>query len=284
MDFDHPLLRSLLMPLCLAFLATAAIRGAFGASAGPRWASAGLALALLAGALAVVGWQARPGSLVEKLPWVVAAAGLLGLALEALKASLPAQWAAASALWALALAVLGTGGLAAGAASWLVGAAVIAAVLRERADNADAAALLAVAGLGLALVAMLAGSALLFELALGGAAAVAGMALWLWPWTRIGFGPSGRIAAVLSWLALAHGTARLTQAPAGALLLLAAAFAAGVLAAAWPRRTVSAWASALLRALVAALVVAGAVALTLAGGGTGSPASPQEDPYYTPRW
>jgi len=282
MDFDHPLLRSLLMPLSLAFLATAAIRGAFGASAGPRWASAGLALALLAGALAVVGWQARPGSVVEKLPWVVAAAGLLGLALEALKASLPAQWAATSALWALALAVLGTGGLVAGVANWLVGAAVIAAVLREREDNADAAALLAVAGLGLAIVAMLAGSALLFELALGGAAAVAGMALWLWPWTRIGFGPSGRIAAVLTWLALAHGTARLTQAPVGALLLLAAAFAAGLLAAAWPRRT--AWASALLRALVAALVVAGAVALTLAGGGTGSPASPQEDPYYTPRW
>ena len=78
--------------------------------------------------------------------------------------------------------------------------------------------MLVVAGVGLALVAMMSGSALLFELSLGLAAAVAGTALWLWPVPRISLGVSGLLVAVIGWLALAQGTALLTSVRPGAVL------------------------------------------------------------------
>lgn len=281
MDFHHPLVRSVLLPLLLALAVTGVLRF----TAGQRWAAAGMAVALLAAALAVVGWQPRPGSLTEKLPWAVVAAALLGLVLEAVRASRAAQWIAASAGWALALGALGVASPLAGAVTWLVGAAAIAAVLHARDDNADAPALLAVAGFGLAAVAMAAASLLLFELALGGAVAAAGVALWLWPRPRIAFGAAGRVVAVLTWLALAHATSRLTQAPPTALTLLALVFAVGPLMA-WWRSSAPAWASPLWRAAVGALLAAGAVALTVQAVDTPAPApgAAQEDPYYTPRW
>ncbi|RZL63878.1 MAG: hypothetical protein EOP81_10935 [Variovorax sp.] len=281
MDFHHPLVRSVLLPLVLALVATGVLRF----TAGSRWAGAGLGVALLAAALAVVGWQPRPGSLTEKLPWVVIAATLLALLLEAVRASRWLQWIVASAAWALALAALGVASLPAGALTWVIGAAALAAVLHARDDNADAPALLAVAGFGLAAVAMTAASLLLFELALGGAVATAGIALWLWPQPRIAFGAAGRVVAVLTWLALAHATARLTQAPHTALALLALVFAVGPLMT-WWHPAAPAWASPLWRAAVAALLAVGGVALTVRAVDAPAPApgAAQEDPYYTPRW
>lgn len=281
----HPLVRSVLAPAVLAWLLCGVLRRL----AGPRWAAAGTAIALAVACAWVVGWPSNPGSLLGKLPWAVLGAGLLGVALEAVRAGVRAQWVVATAAWALMLAALGVGTALAGAAAWAVGAAVLGAVLPPRADTADAPALLAVAGLGLAGVAMLSASLLLFELAMGAAMAVCATALWLWPRARIAFGPAGRIAAALGWLALAHATSRLTQAPAAALALLALGFAAGPLMARWPRTAQPPWARPLWRAAGAALCVAAAIAVVLIVGG-GMPAGnapPGEDdvyPYYTPRW
>lgn len=279
MDFHHPLVRSVLLPLLLALLATGALRVA----AGRRWAAAGMAVALVAAALAVLGWQPRPGSLTESLPWVVIAAALLGLMLEALRVRAAGQWIAGSMGWALMLGALGVGSALAGAIAWLIGAAVLAAVLQARDDTADAPALLAVAGFGLAAVAMAAASLLLFELALGGAVAVAGVALWLWPRPRIAFGAAGRVVAVLTWLALAHATARLTQAPPLALAVLALVFAVGPLIGRW-RTAAPAWALPLWGAAAGALLAAGAVALTVQSVDAPAAGATDEGPYYTPRW
>lgn len=285
MDFHHPLVRSVLLPAFLALLLCGLLRRA----AGPRWAAAGTALTLGAAMLAVLGWPPRLDTLVGKLPGLVLAAGSLGLVLEGVRARPAVQWAAASAGWALALAVLGAAGPLQGWVAWAVGAAVLGALVPLRTDTADAPALLAVAGLGLAGVAALSASLLLFELALGGAVAVAATALWLWPRARIGFGPAGRIAASLAWLGLAHATLRLTQAPPLAVALLCLAFAAGPLLDRWPRASRPAWARPLWRAAGAALVAAAAVAATLAlaeRGSTGAipPGESDAYPYYSPRW
>ncbi|MBS0427640.1 MAG: hypothetical protein JSR41_10180 [Proteobacteria bacterium] len=285
MDVHHPLVRSVLAPALLALVLCGVLRRL----AGPRWAAAGTAFALLVACTWVVGWPPRGASLVGKLPWTVLAAALLGAVLEAARARPAVQWLSATAVWALALLALGvTTPLAAGLA-WIVGAAVLGAVLGARADTADAPALLAVAALGLAGVAMLSASLLLLELALGGALALAGTAPWLWPRTRIAFGPLGRVTATLAWLALAYATARLTQASPAALLLLALGFAAGPVLDRWPRAAHPAWARPLWRAAGAAACAAAAVASTLAGSGgaTGTPVPPGESdsyPYYTPRW
>lgn len=288
MDFHHPLFRSVLLPALLALVLCGVLRKA----GGSRWAAVGTALALLITCTWVVGWPPRPGSLVGALPWVVLGAGLLGAVLEAARAGARLQWAVTAAAWALVLMALGMPSLGAGVAAWAVGTLVLGAMAAARTDTADAPALLALMGLGLAGVAMLSASLLLFELALGGALAMAGTALWLWPRMRIAFGPAGRVAASLFWLSLAYATARLTQAPVVALLLLALGFAAGPLMDRWPRAAQPLWARPLWRAAPAALCVAAALALAFsAGGGTATDRAgaipPGEEagyPYYTPRW
>lgn len=284
MDPHHPLFRSLLLPLAVALVATGVLRGLFGAPAGWRWAAAGLGIALLLAAAWTLGVRLAPSALTDKLPWVYAAAWLLGLGLELLRAGTRTQWAATALLWAGVLLWFGGQPLPAGFVTWVIGVAVIGAVLHAPRDGAQAPTLLLVAAAGLALVAMQSGSLLLFELALALWAALAGCALWLWPKARIGFGASGCVVALLAWLALAQGTALLTRAPAGALVLLAGATSSGAIVRALRRgRAMPAWAEPLVLAAVAALWAAAAVALTLwlGAGATGSQA---DDPYYKPNW
>lgn len=288
MDIHHPLFRSVLLPALLAWVLCGVLRKA----GGSRWAAAGTAFALLIACTWAVGWPPRPHSLVGALPWGVLGAGLLGAVLEAARAGARLQWAGTAAAWALVLLALGVPSLGAGVAAWAVGTLVLGAIASARTDTADAPALLALMGLGLAGVAMLSASLLLFELALGGALAMAGTALWLWPRMRIAFGPAGRVAASLFWLSLAYATARLTQAPVVALLLLALGFAAGPLMDRWPRAAQPLWARPLWRAAPAALCVAAALALAFSAGGStatdGAGAIPPGEeagyPYYTPRW
>lgn len=284
MDPHHPLVRSLLLPLVAALAGTGVLRGLLGVPASRRWAAAGLGLALIVAAVWTLGWRLAPSSLTEKLPSVYAAAWLLGLGLEALHAGTRTQWAAAAALWAAVLLWFGGQPLTTGFVTWAIGAAVIGAVLHEPRDGANAPALLLVASAGLALVAMRSGSLLLFELALALTAALAGAALWLWPKARIGFGASGCVVALLAWLALAQGTALLTQPPAGALLLLAGAFSSGAALRALRRgRRLAAWAEPLVLAAIALLWAAAAVAVTL-WLGAGAAGSVADDPYYKPNW
>ncbi len=289
MDLHHPLFQALALPLLLSFALTGLARGALGATQGARWAAAGAAVAIVATWGWILGWSSAPGSLTEKLPWACAGAALAGLGLEAVRAGRRTQWLAGSLLWALMLAVLVDQPLALRLGSWLVGVAVIHAVLNEPVDRAAAVAMLVLASFGLAGVAMTAGSALLFELSLALGAAGAGCALWLWPVARIAFGAGGAIASVLAWLALAQGTAVLTTVPPGVLLLLCGAFTSGAVVRFGRRRLGSAtarpWIETLAVAAVAALWIAAAMGLSLAlADGAAAPAGNMDDPYYKPRW
>ena len=288
MDFHHPLFQSLALPFVLAFAATGVLRAMLGPGAGARWAALGMPLALLVATSWVLGWRMPPGGLTEKLPWVYLAISLLGVVLEALRADRRAQWLAAGLLWAVVIVALGQQPWLPRVGSWVVGMAVIAAVLYEVPSRAEAAAMLVVAGLGLAVVAMMSGSALLFELSLGLAAAVAGVALWLWPVPRISLGASGLLAAVMAWLALAQGTALLTSVRPGAVLLLAACFSACAIVRVlrWRLRRGEgrAWAEALVVAAVAAVWVAAALATAQWAGPPRSGGKAPDNPYYTPKW
>ena len=288
MDFHHPLFQSLALPLVLAFVATGVLRALLGPGAGARWAALGVPLALLVTVGWVLGWRLAPGGLTEKLPWVYLAATVLGAVLEALRADRRAHWLAAGLLWAVVLVALGQQPWLPRVGSWLVGMAVIGAVLYEVPSRADAVAMLVVAGVGLALVSMMSGSALLFELSLGLAAAVAGAALWLWPVPRISFGAGGLLAAVMAWLSLAQGTALLTSVRPGAVLLLAASFSAcafvRVLRHRLRRGEGRAWVEALVVAAVVALWVAAALAIAHWAGPQRARGGAPDSPYYTPKW
>jgi len=216
---------------------------------------------------------------------------LLGLGLEAMRAAPRTTWLATCALWTLVLAGLSDQSLTEQAVTWLVGVAVIAAVLGQSEESAHAPASLVVAGLGLAAVALINGSALLFELSLSIAAAVAGCALWVWPTARIAFGACGAVVSVIAWLALAEGIALLSPVRPVVLLLLACAFLSGPIvqwAARWfqrppPHASRRNWRGALVIAVLAAIWVTGAVALALHDDAK-APAGSLDDPYYTPRW
>ncbi|MDM0104499.1 hypothetical protein QTH97_06120 [Variovorax sp. J22R24] len=291
MDFHHPLFQSLALPLVLSFAATGLLRGGLGPVHGRRWASAGAGVAIVVASVWVLGWDMWPRTLTEELPWIYMAAALLGLGLEAMRAATRTTWLATCVLWTLVLAGLSDQPLALQAVTWLVGVAVIAAVLGQPAESAHAAASLVVAGLGLAAVALINGSALLFELSLSIAAAVAGCALWLWPKARISFGACGAVVSVIAWLTVAEGIALLSPVRPVVLLVLACAFIAGPivhLAGRWLRRAPPAvsrrtWAGALVVAVLAAIWVTGAVALALHDDAK-APAGGLDDPYYTPRW
>jgi hypothetical protein len=293
MDLHHPLFQALALPLVVAFMVTGMLRGALGPVQGRRWAAAGVALAIVGTAAWILGWRLPPGSLTERLPWIYAIVALAGLSLEAVHAGRRTEWLTASILWALALTSLAAQALPLMIGLWVLGTAVIRAVLREHAARANAAAILVVASLGLAAIAMTSGSALLFELSLALAAAVAGCALWLWPFVRIAFGASGALISTLAWLALALATALLTEVRPPTLLLLAGAFTAGPLVH-WGRRRLQrtppppsasarTWVEPLIVAAVAAAWVAAALAFAQ-WGGTGAPGAAMDDPYYKPRW
>lgn len=289
MDFHHPLFQSLVLPLVSAFVLTGVLRALLGPGAGARWAALGLPLALLVTLSWVLGWRMPPSGLTEKLPWVVLAATVSGVVLESLRADRRAQWLAAGLLWALIIVALGRQPMLPGIGSWLVGMAVIGAVVYEVPSRADAAAMLAIAGAGLAVMAMMSGSALFFELSLGLAAATAGTALWLWPVPRISLGAGGLLAAVLAWLSLAQGTALLTSVRPGAVLTLAASFCSAALLRLLRRRLrrgeSHAWAEALVVAAVAAVWVAAGLAIAQwVGPPRGGDAKAPDSPYYTPKW
>ena len=293
MDLHHPLIQSFALPLVVAFMVTGMLRGALGPVQGRRWAAAGAALAIVGTAAWQLGWRLPPATLTERLPWIYAAAALLGLVLEALHATRRTEWLAAGVLWALVLAILPMRALPLLLGVWLLGLAVLRAVLREHAARADAAAVLVIASLGLAAAAMSAGSALLFELSLALAAAVAGCALWLWPVVRIAFGASGAIVAAIAWLSLMQAAALLTEVRPATLLLLAGAFTSGPLVR-WGRRRLRrgpapppaararTWVEPLIVAAVAAAWTA--AALALAAWGHPEMSTGMDDPYYKPKW
>ena len=106
---DHPVVQSLVLPVVLTLLAIALLPRVTGRAADGGSGAFGPALALLVAFTQLPGidWPARAAA--QKLPWIVGAALLLGVAVHALqrraaaggRAGAPA-WAATSALWAAA--------------------------------------------------------------------------------------------------------------------------------------------------------------------------------------
>ncbi|MDM0012800.1 hypothetical protein QTH87_10200 [Variovorax sp. J22P168] len=296
MDLHHPLFESVALPLLLSFAASGLLLGlvgrVLGELRGRRWAGAGVAPAIIVASASALGWQLWPGSITEELPWIYVAAALLGFGLEGMRAVRRTSWLAGCVMWALVLLGLGDAPLAWQAAIWCAGAIAIAAVLNAPIDDATGPAALMVASLGLAAVAFVSGSALLCELGLSIAAAVAGFALWLWPRPRVCFGMAVAVVSVMAWLTLVQTVALLTPVAPEVLLLLALALCSGppvrwALRAARRGRTGGSAArpaiDPLIVALVAALWAGAAIALALHGRGPEAAAA-GDDPYYTPRW
>ncbi|MBA3598424.1 MAG: hypothetical protein H0W40_13770 [Methylibium sp.] len=281
MNLDHPLIQSVVLPLLVAFGTAGLLHRLIGARHGPRWAAAALGLAVLACSLLLLGWRlALPATAVEKLPWVFAAAWLTGLLLDATRPARWLQWAFASLLWLALSWWLGSKDVISGAASALIGTAVLAALHDSASERASAASMSLIASLGLAAVAMMSGSLLLFQLSVLLAAALGGVALWLWPKARIAFGPAAWVTAGIGWLALAHMAALLTPAPPTALAALAAVFIAGPIVRRLPlmgRRVVV---EPLVVAVAAALLAGVALAWTASIEAHDTPDA-GDNPYYT---
>lgn len=282
MDLHHPLIQSVALPLLVAFGTAGLLRLLIGVRHGPRWSAAALGVAVLLCSLFVLGWHvAPPTTAIEKLPWVFASAWLLGLLLEATRPARWLHWALASALWVGLSWWLGSKDLPSGAASALIGAAVLACLHDSVSERASAATMSLIASLGLAAVAMVAGSLLLFQLSVLLAAALGGVALWVWPKSRIAFGAAAWVTAGIGWLALAHMAALLTPAPPLALAALAAVFVAGPIVRRMPllgRRVVV---EPLVVAVAAALLAGVALAWTASIEAQDTP-SPGDDVYYAP--
>lgn len=297
MDPHHPLFESVALPLLLSTAASGLLLGlvgrALGELQGRRWAGAGVAPAIIVASASVLGWQLWPGSITEELPWIYIAAALLGLGLEGMRAVRRTTWLASCAMWALVLAGLGDAPLAWQAGIWCAGAIVIAAVLSAPIDDATGPAGLVIASLGLAAVALVSGSALLCELGLSIAAAVAGFALWLWPRPRVCFGMAVAVVSVMAWLTLAQTVALLTPVAPEVLLLLAVALCSGP-PVRWALRAARRGRAGgvaprpvsdpLIVAGIAAIWAAAAVVLALHGPNPQASAGNGDDPYYTPRW
>lgn len=282
MDLDHPLIQSVLVPLLLALGAAGLLRHLLGPRNGPRWAAAALGLALLLSSLLLLGLPGGwPTAAMEKLPWVFAVGWLLGLLLEAGRPPRPVQWIAASLLWLGMSWWLGAREIGTATASALLGAAVLAALHDSVSERASAASMSLVASLGLAAVAMLSGSLLLFQLSVLLAAALAGVALWVWPRTRIRFGLAAWVTAGIGWLALAHMAALLTPAPPLALATLAAVFIAGPIVRRLPLMGKRVVVEPLVVAAAAGLLAGVALAWTASLDGRQEPA-PGDELYYTP--
>ncbi len=279
---QHPLVQSLVVPLLLALAGAAALRFALGPAQGARWAGLALGLGVIAAAALLLTWRWPAAALVEKLPWCLACAWLLGAALEALRVRQLMSWFAATLLWLALSAWIGWSSMPMAATVVLVGAGVLAALHVPDDGRATAAATIVVTSLALAATAFVAGSLLLMQLSLLLAAATGGLALWLWPRARIRFAAGAAVMAGIGWLALAQTTALLTSAPRGALLLLALGFAAAPIAARCrlaPGRAV--WIEPLIAAVIAAAATGGAAAWTMQAPPAGGSS---DDPYYQPRW
>lgn len=302
----HPVFQSLVLPALLALMAVGLLR-LWSASGGRHGAALGAVAALLMSLALLPGLHWPATAAAHKLPWIVLAALLLGLAAWAWARTGPrdermAGWLGATVCWLLASAWLAGERLA-----WLptgitalAGAVVLLLItvgLARRpvdpltapaaeAQGTAVAAALTVAALGLAALAAGGGSLLLAQLALmlATVSAVPG----LWAWLRPASGPVLSVTALLplavAWLAMASLMPAAGAAGWARLGLLALAFAAPWLVARHAGLAIRPRWAALAVAVLSALPVALALAWQVAAGpaATDSPAQ-DDDPYYQPQ-
>ncbi len=280
--FTHPLVRSVVVPLVVVFVAAGLMRIVLRDARAARWAACALGIGVLVGTALLLPRAWPAAALLEKLPWALAAAWVLGAAVAGFTASGRIAWTAMAVLWAVLAWWLGGTGSSTWAAM-LIGAVVLAALARADEAQATAVSALTMAAVALGVTAFAAGSLLLMQLALVLAAASGGIALWLWPRARLNVPAGAAMAAGMSWLLLALATGVLTPAPKGALLLLALALAVAALVA-WPRLPPprGVWLNPLLAALFVVLAGAAAVVWTMQVPGAAGEAG--DDPYYEPDW
>jgi hypothetical protein len=260
----HPLFQSVVLPLLLSLVGIGLIR----AASGPSRAGAAVGLAVLAATVWFMGWPRQPAGVMQKLPWILALACVVGIALDAFVRNRFLQWLCLGIAWIAASWWLGSGGYPRGIVYGIVGLLVIAWLLRAPPDRADGVAAAVVASLGLAGACFAAGSLALFQLALMLAAALGGMGLWLWPKARIRSGAAVVAVAALAWLALAQAAMLLTPVRSASLVLLAIAFVtAPLLARLW--RSSTPLAAPIGVAALAGLLAAGALVLQSGSSQTG---------------
>ena len=276
MSLAHPFVQSALAPLLAALLAAALLRG--------RLQGACIGAGLLASLLLTRGlpWPARSG--LDKLSWLVLAALLLGLALDAvgagrrLRAGLSAVAVVAALLWLAAPQLAGAGVVLLLEVTALLGVGLLA-VLRLPVAPAPApvpAALLGVASLGIAGVAFNGGSLALAQAAAALAVAAAVHVAAGWIGASSAFGAAAALAGGGGWALLLGLVLLLTDASRWALAVLPLALLAELVSRRLPagRGRASRVVASLWAALVAALPVAVAVWLSAAAGGGG------DDLYY----
>lgn len=223
----HPLFQSLVLPLLLSLLGVGVLRTMAG-SGRAVWA---LGLSFLLSVVWMIGWPTNPGTILQRLPWVFALAWLASVALALTGGNRTRHGQVLSGAWLAASWWLGSRDVTETLLFPLVGVLVIVGLLRASEERAEAATMVVVAGVGLAGLALAAGSLMLFQLSLMLAAAVGGVALWQWPRARIRFGVAGVGVAAIAWLALAQSALLLTPASPIAVALLCLAFSCTMLSA-----------------------------------------------------
>jgi hypothetical protein len=180
-----------------------------------------------------------PRASTQKLGYLIAAALLVGIALDLSRTPRPLVWAGLVLLPPAALVWLAWPRLAGGAwgASGLMlvvlALAAVALLLRleqAAAHGADggrtAAVILLVASLGLGGTAVYGASALMAQLAFGLAAATGGFLLWNWPKPRLQFGVAGLLGAGGGFVLIAAVLVLYSRASVAALGLILLAFLA----------------------------------------------------------
>jgi hypothetical protein len=284
LDFNHPLIESVLLPLALALALTPSLRWVLGARWGKCLAAASIGLALLVALMltfGVPGWPARSG--MQKLPltFVLFLAG--GIIVDIIKPGRIAVTITTIAAIVVIALWLGWPQLTSGDTGMLLlltSASLLAfmslyGLAAAQPDGANRSAMIVLAALGLAGASFNAGSLALLQVALALAAAVGGFALWNWPKPRLRFAATGISVGGLGCFAVALLLLLLTQIRPWMLLPLPLVFAADAVARRLPvpgrfhRTTIEPLYIAALGLIPAALVILLA-----------QPPTPPDDLYY----
>jgi hypothetical protein len=232
---ENPMIQSAVVPLLSALLLVPVLRGA----AGTRAASGAVALALCAGIASIQGFMWPPHTAMQKLPWLVLAALLVGWLLDAAGARSLRRAAIGGVVlagtgwlgWPL-LRSLELANLLLVATVSLVGVAVLLHLDRDQDGQIDAPVMLLAASLALSGTALYGSSASVAQVAGALAAALGGFLLWNWPAPRHAFAGGGVCGSGGALVFLLAILAFYTQASKLALLLACGALGASALVAA----------------------------------------------------
>lgn len=257
----NPAVQAVIVPFIAAAFAAGILRLLGGSARGVAIAGAAVGIGLLAGHVAQFGEpQMIPRASSQKIFHITAVATFVGMVVDlaffgrSVRQFLAVAGAVVAALW-IAENRLGSAD-AVFVVTLILGIFVGAGVLLrlEQANRAglDGIAVLAMAALGLGVVALLANSASVASLAFALAAGCAGFAVWNWPVSRWPAGASVLFAGGIAWVALAIVALLFTHASPIALAATAGAFLAdpivrrlGLAGAGWARPVAIAVAAAI---------------------------------------